>query len=284
MPLLTESITFLLPYEFSPAVLAVCGGTAWLYARGRAVADAQEPYRAMLFWLGLMLIYVMLQTRYDFYAQHMFFLHRLQHLTLHHLAPFLIALAMPGERLLAGLPARLRHHLYIPLSHSLLLRNVIAAVQQPLIAAVVFVGLIYFWLTPGIHFIAMLNLPLYDTMNWGMAIDGVMFWWMVFNMRVAGSSATRHFGGRILLLFLVMLPQIVIGAHIAFSDQKLFDVYAICGRAWPLSERLDQQIGGLITWIPASMMSIAGALVLLQRWMHQRSGTPAEGATCRDLI
>ncbi|MDN5848992.1 MAG: cytochrome c oxidase assembly protein, partial [Nitrococcus sp.] len=50
---------------------------------------------------------------------------------------------------------------------------------------------------------------------------------------------------------------------IFFSHQELFDIYSICGRAWPISPIVDQQIGGLVTWIPASMMSVVGAVILL---------------------
>lgn len=284
MSLLSNSIEVLTPYEFSPTVLAVCCISAWLYVRGQSTGGAQERSRAMLFWPGLLLMYAMLQTQYDFYAQHMFFLHRFQHLILHHLAPFLIALALPQERLLAGIPAPVRQHLIVPLRRSKMVRGIIAAIQQPLIAALLFAGLIYFWLIPDVHFIAMLNLPLYNAMNWGMAVDGLLFWWMVLNMRREGSSAAHHFGGRIMVLFLVMIPQIIIGASITFSDQGLFDVYAVCGRIWPLSERFDQQVGGLITWIPASMMSIAGALILMRRWLRERGREQliAGGEPCRD--
>lgn len=283
MTLLDNSIAFLTPYEFSPTLLLACVAVAWLYIRGRRAAGTQGRLQTVLFWLGLVLIYGMLQTQYDFYAQHMFFLHRLQHLILHHLAPFLIALVLTREQLLAGLPVPLRRHIIDPLWHSRLMRGVIIVIQQPLVSSVLFVGLIYFWLIPDIHFIAMLNVPLYNAMNWGMALDGLLFWWMVFNMRADGSSAERHYGGRIVLLFLVMFPQIVIGAHIALSNQDLFDVYAVCGRAWPLSAHLDQQIGGLITWIHAPMMSVVGALVLMQRWRHERELNVTRGETCRVL-
>lgn len=275
MELLTTTFAVLAPYEFSPTVLAACAGAGWLYQRGRAVERA--PQRAVLFWLGLLLIYGVLQTRYDFYAQHTFFLHRLQHLILHHLAPLLIVLALPGERLLAGMP-----HLINPLLESRWLRSTLALIQQPLLAGALFVGLIYFWLIPDVHFIAMLNLPLYNVMNWGMAIDGLLFWWMVFNMRKAGSSAARHYGGRIVLLFVVMFPQILLGAAIALSTQELFEVYAVCGRVWPLSAQVDQQIGGLITWIPAAMMSFAGALLLLKRWLREHGVATSRCAPCRE--
>jgi putative membrane protein len=45
-------------------------------------------------------------------------------------------------------------------------------VQGPVVAPLLFVGLIYFWLSPSIHFAAMLSLDRYQAMNWSMVIDG----------------------------------------------------------------------------------------------------------------
>ncbi|HET7370988.1 MAG TPA: hypothetical protein VFK45_09130, partial [Gammaproteobacteria bacterium] len=33
----------------------------------------------------------------------------------------------------------------------------------------------------------------------------------------------------------------------------------------------DQRIGGLITWIPAAMMSVLGGIIVLRRWMHEEN-------------
>src|SRR5690606_40966631 len=46
----------------------------------------------------------LLHTRIDYYAERMFFIHRFQHLVLHHLGPLLIMGAYPGQVLRAGLP------------------------------------------------------------------------------------------------------------------------------------------------------------------------------------
>ncbi|MGH9643092.1 MAG: cytochrome c oxidase assembly protein, partial [Terriglobales bacterium] len=40
-------------------------------------------------------------------------------------------------------------------------------------------------------------------------------------------------------------------------------------RLWPIDPLTDQEIGGLITWIPASMMSLAALLILWARWIHE---------------
>ena len=73
---------------------------------------------------------------------------------------------------------------------------------------------------------------------------------------------------RIVMLWAIILPQIAIGAHITFSKTVLYDVYNVCGRAWPVSPLVDQVRGGIVTWIPATMMSVLAILLVLRMWMH----------------
>ncbi len=266
--LLEQSVAFLLPYEFSPTVLLACIVAGLLYQRGWRRAGGGIG-QAVMFWIGLVGMYVMLQTQFEYYAQHSFFMHRLQHLVLHHVAPFLIAVSAPSAIIGAGLPEVIHRHVVTPMRRNRVLRSLYAAIQEPLVSGAIFVGLIYFWLIPSIHFYAMLNVPLYNAMNWGMAIDGLLFWWMIFNLRAPGVSDTRHYGYRLLVLVLVMFPQIALGAYIALSNHDLFGIYAACGRILPITPLVDQSIGGLLTWVPAAMMSVVGGLVLISRWKHQ---------------
>jgi len=106
-------------------------------------------------------------------------------------------------------------------------------------------------------------------MNWSMVVDGLPFWWLVLNPEPK-PPARVGYGARILMLVLVMFPQILIGAFIGLSTHDLFDVYAVCGRLYPISAVTDQQIGGLIIWIPGSMMSVIGMLIVLTRYRRQR--------------
>ena len=257
---------FLLPYEFSPTVLVVCLLSGFIYYRGQRRLGHHFDWSALLFWIGLVSIYVVLQTQVDYYGRYSFFIHRVQHLVLHHLGPFLIAVSAPAPILEAGLPKAIRSYLIDPIVRSPLIRWPFRAIQQPFVAGFLFVAIIYFWLVPSIHFYAMLSVPLYNVMNWGMAIDGLLFWWMIFNLRHSQESDAHYYGVRLLILFLVMFPQIVLGAFIALSPTDLYSIYALCGRVLPLSVLQEQVLGGLMTWIPAAMMSVAGALVLLVRW------------------
>lgn len=264
------ALNWLLPWEFSPSVLLCCAVAAALFWRGtRNERHGGRPVgwlRQVGFYLGIATLYVPLQTHYDYLAQHMFWIHRLQHLLLHHVGPVLIALAVPWGVMAAGLPPAWRTPLR-RLWHSAPVRHAYGIVQQPVVAFVLFIGLIYFWLWPDVHFTAMLNATDYKIMNWSMALDGLLFWWLMLDPRTRADGAQMSVGARIPTVLLLMLPQILIGAYLSLTNEVIYSVYAVCGRLWPISPVTDQQIGGLLTWIPPSMMSVVTALVLLRRWM-----------------
>ena len=179
--------------------------------------------------------------------------------------------------LLAGVPSGLRRRVVEPVLANRVLWACYRGVQQPFVSALLFVGLIYLWLIPSIHFFAMLNVPLYNAMNWGMAIDGLLFWHVMLDRRAPEPGLVAGYGMRIGLLVAVAFPQLLLGAYIALSHRDLYPVYAVCGRLWPISPTTDQTLGGLITWIPPAMMSFIGVLVVLGQWMRRENpeGLPA---------
>ena len=263
-----------MPYEFSWGVFLACSLSVTWYVRGFAVSTAAERpgrMRRMSFLLGIGLIYASMQTHADYAAQHMFFIHRAQHLVLHHTGPFLIALADPAGTISRGMPATLRRRLA-----SSWVRRPLHVVQQPALATFLFVGLIYLWPAPPVHFYAMLDPFLYTVMNWSVAIDGVLFWALILDRRPR-PHARASFGTRAFLCLVIMPPQIVLGAIVAFSREDHFEVYAICGRILRMTGLEDQQLAGLILWIPGAMMSAIGVLIVLN---HMRLNDE-EGGTAR---
>jgi putative membrane protein len=187
---------------------------------------------------------------------------------LHHLGPFCIVLSYPGAALRAGIPFRWRQRWLRPAMNTRSARFVLDVLFHPVVAVALFVGLIYFWLLSPIHFKAMLDYRLYRAMNWSMVIDGLMFWWLVLDSRPAPPARLAP-GRRILVVIAAIPPQILLGAYIFFTPHELYPIYSICGRAFTwISPMRDQQIGGLLLWIPGSMMSVIGALVALRHWLR----------------
>ncbi len=252
---------FWMPWDFSwPEYLAIALTLLW-YLRGLArMAPAERPAvgRRVAFLAGLAAVYTVLQTHFDYMAQHMFFLNRAQHVVMHHIGPFLIALGTAGPALWLGMPAWARR-----VASLTVVRDLIAIVQQPVLAPILFVGLFYFWLIPAVHFRAMLDPNLYAVMNWSMVLDGVLFWALVLDPRPK-PPARIGYGARVALSALVMFPQIGLGAIIAFAGTDLYPFYDLCGRLYPSITALsDQHIGGIVMWIPPSMMSAIGVLVIV---------------------
>jgi len=76
----------------------------------------------------------------------------------------------------------------------------------------------------------------------------------------------------------VIPPQLLSGALITVSTAQLYPLYELCGRAFSsISAHDDQVLGGVVLWIPSSMMSILGALLALWFW-YRLSGAGRDEA------
>jgi putative membrane protein len=255
------SLPALAPWEFSFSWFYATAFTVRWYCRGIAQSSAAErpgAWRIACFAIGVTAIYAVLQTRFEYLAQHMFFLNRAQHVVMHHLGPLFVSLAWPWATIRRGMPAGGRR-----LTASRTVTAAMHIMRQPLIAAFFFVGLIALWLYPPVHFRAMLDPDLYLVMNWSMVADGLLFWSLVLDPRPRVAAGVS-FGTRAALAIGVMFPQIAIGAVIALSRHDLYAFYAWCGRIYPSTGALDDQnYGGLIVWIPPAMMSVVALLLVL---------------------
>jgi putative membrane protein len=254
------------PWEPSLSLVVVFVAAAILFARG-ARRIRVGVVRQAAFWLGLALFYVALHTRLDYYAEHQFFVHRLQHLVLHHLAPLIMMAAYPCAVLRAGLPLRWRSALR-RWQRTRPARIASAVLLNPAFISVAFVVSVVFWLIPSVQFVAMLDWRLYRLMNWSVAISGLLYWWMLLDHRPSPPSRTRP-GLRVLSPVITMTPQILVGAIITFSSQDLYPVFTLCGRAFTsLPASLDQSLGGLIMWVPAGVLEAIGAMMALRNLMR----------------
>ncbi len=262
-------LDWLIPWQPSPAFMVLTATAAILYGLG---ARRRKPglSRQIAFWTGLVLTYLAMQSRVDFYAEHAFVVHRAQHLVLHHLGPFLIVLAYPGVQWRSGMPlswrVALRRIGRWPPIHGLL-----RVLLHPFVAVLLFVGLIYFWLWPSIQFMVMIDARLYELMNWSMVLDGLLFWWLVLDSRPK-PPAWMAPGVRILTAAAAAMPQILIGAYITFTTKDLYPIYDLCGRVIPgMSAATDQYLGGLIIWIPGAMMTVLAGLLAFRHWVRLSS-------------
>jgi putative membrane protein len=256
------------PWEFSPTTFAATALALTVYLRGWYRLGARAGVlRPIGFVCGVLLPYAFIDTRLEYYALHLFWLQRIEHLVLHHLAPFLIALSAPGAALEQGSPRWLLRYLWRPLAANRVLQALYRALQQPVVASVLFVGLIYLWLLPSVQLDTMLSRTDYQIMNASMLIDGLMFWWLMVGPEDPRRAAHLAPVTRMLILVFITVPQTALGAYITFHRTVLYPSFEICGRLAALSGLADQQLGGLNIWVPAGMMSALGLAVVIARTM-----------------
>ncbi|WP_322996944.1 cytochrome c oxidase assembly protein [Castellaniella sp.] len=264
-----DLLAWLQPWESSPTLVLAFIATAWLFVRG-CRAHRVGRLRQWLFWLGWIMLYLSLHTRVDYYAERMFFIHRIQHLVLHHLGPLLVMAAYPGQVLRAGLPLSWRVRLAAARRHSAL-RVLEHLATHRILIPLLFVLLVLVWLEPTVQFYSMLDWRIYRFMNWSVVISGLLYWNLILDRRPHLPAAMTP-KGRILSPVLTMAPQMVAGAFIAFSTVDLYPLFDLCGRALPGFTALDDQvIGGLVMWVPAALVETFGLLVALATWLRLSS-------------
>ena len=259
-------LKWLVPWEFSWVFLAVFLVTCVLYLRGCRRLSVSFS-RRLVFWIGMAIIYLSLHTYLDYYAEHEFFMHRIQQVLLHHLAPLLIVTAYPSSVLRAGLPLTWRLRVLRPLQHSWPWRLVMGVLLNPAVATVLFIGFILIWLIPSMQTMAMLDWCVYRFMNWSMLASGFAYWALVLDHR-PHPPGRMVAGLRVLSPAVTMTPQILVGAIVTFSRTDLYPIFEICGRAFTFNVLTGQLIGGVITWVPAALIESIGGLMALRQWLH----------------
>jgi putative membrane protein len=258
-------LKWIVPWEFSWSFLMIFVAVAWLYAIGSRRLRVPVP-RQVAFWAGMAMVYVSLHTYLDYFFEHEFFMHRIQQVLLHHLAPLLLVASYPGTVLRAGAPLSWRVRLRRA-SRSVACRVLAAILLNPAFVTLSFVALILVWLIPDMQTLAMLDWRIYRFMNWSMVLSGLAYWWLVLDHRPKPPGRMTP-GIRVLSPALTMTPQIIAGAIVTFSKSDLYPIFEICGRAFTMNVLTGQLIGGVIMWVPAAIIESIGGLLAMRQWLR----------------
>jgi putative membrane protein len=253
-------LPYIFPFVFNAPVFLGCWFVLLWYIRGFArMPVAQRPgrWRQFFFLAGVASIYAVLQTRFEYIEQHMFFLNRVQAVTLGMVAPFCIGIGWMNEVLARGAPG------WVVRACGGFGRRFGRVLFHPVPATVLFLLTTDLWLIPAVHFAAMIDPLLYAVMNISCLAGGLVFWLVVLDPRPTPASRFSYLA-RAATGFLVMFPQIAISSYIALTTVDLYSFYTLCGRIFPsISPAYDQMLGGMIQWIPPGMMNTAALLLTL---------------------
>lgn len=214
-------------------------------------ATAQMKNR---FMLAMVLIFVALVSPIDTLALVSLTMHMVQHLILIILVPPLIILSIP------------------PAVASLALRNasVLALAQfivHPIVAFVVFNVIFVGWHVPANYDLAVRNQQVHALEHIMFTLGAILSWWPVFSKQPELPRSTP--GVLMIYLFFMSLPPTIIGALLTFAGYIIYPAYDAVARPWSMSAQADQELAGLLMWLPGGLVYFVVLTVVFFRWFNR---------------
>src|SRR5690606_6856681 len=143
-----------------------------------------------------------------------------------------------------------------------------AVLTNRILVPFLFVILVIGFLIPTVQFYSMLDWRMYSLMNWSVVISVFMYWNLIRDRRLC-SPVVLSPSGRVFCPIITMVPQIIVGAVITFTERDLYPIFDLCGRAIPgMTAITDQAIGGLTMWVLAGFVEVFGVLYALSTVMR----------------
>lgn len=120
------------------------------------------------------------------------------------------------------------------------------------VAAVTF----WLWHVPALYAAALASDPIYWLMQSSLLGVSTAFWASVRQTNATLAAAA---------LLTTMVQMGLLGALLTFSGTAFYTPHALTTIAWGLSPLEDQQLGGLIMWVPGSLLYLGAALFKMHR-------------------
>ena len=119
------------------------------------------------------------------------------------------------------------------------------------------------WHLPGPYQATLTSEVMHTLQHSSFIITALLFWWTIFKVR----GSELGYGAAVFYLFGTALQTGALGALLAFAPSLWYPAYAGTAGAWGLSPLDDQQLGGLIMWIPGSVPYVIAGLVVFAQWL-----------------
>jgi len=238
----------------------------WKRLRQKSKAAAQVR-SAQCFGLGLALLVLALCSPIGFYDQTLFSAHMVEHLLLTIGAPPLLLLGRPLLPILWGLPAAERRGAARLLAPNHVISKTGQVLAEPKLALSLFVTTFAVWHVPVLYDAAQGASAVHYLEHATFFLTAILFWWPVIHP--SGGTRTLSKVAAIGYFSVPMFESTLIGALLTFSTRPFYATYALAPRVTSLSAVDDQQLAGLIMWIPGGLVYVAAILWLLASLLRE---------------
>jgi cytochrome c oxidase assembly factor CtaG len=231
---------------------------------GKALGAA----RLLSFCAGMLTLVLALLSPLDTLAARMFSAHMVQHLLLMMVAPPLLVWSRPTLAWLWAFPLPERRGIGRWWATSPRLQSLYAFLMLPLTVWLLASLALWFWHIPGMYDWALANDFVHAIEHGCFFLTSLAFWTLV--MAPYGERNTRH-GVAMIAVVTFALHSGILGALLTFAAAPLYQVHGT--PPFSLTPLEDQQLAGLIMWIPASLVYVGVFSWLFVRWLEKADRT-----------
>lgn len=276
-------------WDWEPGIVIPLVVSAVLYARGLRLLWDEHVGRGIRVWeatcfaAGWIITGLALLSPLHELSEQFFSLHMVQHELLMVLAAPLLVLGRPLVPMIWALPSSARRFVGRT-THRAWVRAVWGGLTRPSVAFLLHGAAIWVWHAPALFQATLTNDSIHALQHTSFLGTALLFWWTIIHGSASGARVrTPHFGLAVLLLFGTTLHSGALGALLTFSRTLWYPAYAVtCRTACPLTPLEDQQLAGLIMWIPAGVAYLVASIILFASWLrasenrvHEREATRA---------
>jgi putative membrane protein len=241
--------------------LAYGGGLCALWRRA-GIGHGVRKGQALAFAAGWLALLAALVSPLHHAGTQLFTAHMIEHELVMAVAAPLLVLARPGGALLWAFPRRLRHAIAAAIRADRV-HGLWRMLTRPATATLLHGAAVWLWHAPSLFDDAVLNVALHRLQHVSFLATAILFWWAVMRRSDHG-AACGH-------VFVTMTHTGLLGALMALAPHVLYRVQTAGAPAWGLTPLEDQQLAGLVMWVPAGTIYAGAALAFMGLWIS-RSG------------
>ena len=250
-------------WSLDPTALIGLPLAALLYSRGLRSLGGRlrfhATWRPWAFHAGLLVIAGALLTPLDYLSERLFWAHMTQHMLLIMVGAPLVLLGAPMIPMLRGVPRPLRRRLVIPIARSAPVRSALRVLTTPVVAWVIYAGTLVVWHFPSFYVSAIENEIVHMLEHVIFAVGAYLFWWNVIDP--VPLRPNLSYLARIPYIFITVVPAFALGAFLTFAGEAWYAPYEVTAPLYGMTALEDQQLGGVVMWIPGSFI-VGAALVI----------------------
>jgi cytochrome c oxidase assembly factor CtaG len=257
-------------WEWEPWLILTLIVAAGMYRRGvrrlwlqSGQGRGLRRWEVASFWGGWWTLVVALVSPLHPWGRVLFSAHMTQHELLMVAAAPLLVLGRPMVAFLFALPRQdARQVSRVARNHWV--KTIWRLLTEPLTAWAIHAVALWFWHVPRFFQATLTHELVHDIQHLSFFGSALLFWWALIH----GRAGVRGFGVAVLYLFTTMAHTGALGALITLADTPVYPAYDATTSAWSLSPLEDQQLGGVIMWVPAGLVYVVAALALVAGWMR----------------